>query len=103
MIVWQGFGFLAALIPAALLVVLGILSKSSPVAHGVELALLASAALVWFLGRRLNGGADRVLVDPKTNEEVRLKSKHTLFWVPMEWIALLLAAAGLYVFVKTFA
>lgn len=103
MIVWQGLGFLAALIPAALLVVLGVLNKSSSLTHGVELALLASAVLVWFIGRRLNSGPDRVLVDPMTNEEVRLKRKHTLFWVPMEWIAIPLAAAALYVLAKTFA
>lgn len=102
MIVWQGFGFLAALIPAALLVFLGMLNPSSSFTHGTELALFASAVLVWFIGRKLNDSPDRVLVDPKTNEEVRLKSKHTLFWIPMEWTALLLAAAALYVFGKAF-
>lgn len=100
MIVWQGFGFIAALIPLALLALLGMLNQSVKWPHGPEFALLVSAILVWFIGRKLNSREDRILIDPVTREEVRLRNKHTLFWAPMEWVSVPLVALAVATFVK---
>ena len=47
-------------------------------------AVLAGAA-VWLLGRRLNGRPGRTMIDRQTGEEVELKNKHDLFFIPMEY------------------
>lgn len=99
MIVWQGLGFLAALIPVILIV---IMDKAAPsMVHGTAVALVISAIIVWLVGTKLNGGEGKVLVDPETEQEVVLKKDHTLFWIPMQWIGVAIGALGVYTYIKT--
>ncbi len=106
MIIWQGFGFLGALIPigcyvlAALLVqaVTGadyLASHSWPGALGT----LVGAGLVWLLGERLDDPGQS-LVDTKTGQTVVLKKRHTLFFVHLKVVAIALAviAIGMFIF-----
>jgi len=86
MIVWQGLGFLAVLIPMILIGLIG----------DMEIALLMSAFVVWFAGKKLNSKPGKVLIDPETNEEVEIKNKHTLFWIPMEWFAIVIMIIAVY-------
>lgn len=102
MIIWQGFGFLAALIPFVLLVLLSLFDKSNTFTYGNELVLAISAIAVWFLGKKLNGTKGKVLIDPETKQEVLLKDKHTMFWIPMEWYGLVLGALAVFVLSKHF-
>jgi hypothetical protein len=89
MLIWTGWGGLS---PALFLVgtlgfagifdVLGV----NPRAGGVVGALLAGIA-VWFVGIRMNRpvpGYDR-----NTGEAVMYKNQHTLFWIPMQYTAVL--------------
>lgn len=102
MIIWQGLGFLAALIPFVLLVLLSLFDKSNTFTYGNEIVLAISAIAVWLVGKKLNGTKGKVLIDPETKQEVLLKNKHTMFWIPMEWFGVLLGALALFVFSKHF-
>lgn len=113
MIIWRGWGILAALIPAAVFIlfvaVFGLLAavfgaKGAAVANSPYMGLLmvlvpgaCSAALVWWLGRKLNSGPTRELVDPKTGQRVVLRKEHSLFWIPMQWWAIPIALIVLLV------
>lgn len=104
MIVWQGLGFLAVLIPVIVLLLAdALLGKGFMQEYGNEMAALVSAALVWFIGKKLNDAPGRELVDPKTNEKILLKQRHTIFWVPMQWFAVLLVIASISYFSKHFS
>ena len=100
MIVWQGFGFLAALIPVGLLILSTILGIDKNIKFSDEIILLLSAVIVWLLGRKLNTKPAKILIDPKTNQEVIMKSKHAMFWIPMEYYAVLWIIAALSVLMK---
>ena len=107
MIVWSGLGFLTAII------VLGCLVG---VEHGTEswlndshyyqshgwpkmAGLLISAVVVWFVGNYLNRRGERVLVDPKTGEQVVLDARHTFFFIPMQYFApILVVLAVVFLF-----
>ena len=55
-----------------------------------------SAVVSWFVGKHLNERPGRRLVDPETDEEVVLRpAASTLFFVPVQWWAPLVAIAGL--------
>lgn len=104
MIIWSGWGILVvpitlvaggavfALVAAALSAA-GLERLSG---FGVAAGLLAAAALTWWAGRRLNGGTGRVLLDPATGQHVVLRRTHSLFFIPMQWWAVPLAAAGAF-------
>ena len=101
MIIWQGFGVIALLIPILVSVLTeasldGAFGKGYYAAHplALTLSLLISAVIVWFVGARLNNAPGRVLVDPESGQKVELKKRHTLFWIPMQWFGLVIAAVG---------
>ncbi|MBB5056357.1 hypothetical protein HDF16_001026 [Granulicella aggregans] len=104
MIIWQGFGFLAALIPVLIAVLFEKIFDGkfgegyTDTHHWIwGMSLIISAGIVWLLGNKLTGPG-RVLVDPQTGQAVTLRKKHTLFWIPMQYCALILAFAGVVKF-----
>lgn len=104
MIVWTRLGFIALLIPMAIFLLIGEVDKSHPMAYKNEIGFVISAIAVWFTGKKLNSAtsAKKVMIDPETNKEVVLNNKHTIFFVPMEWFALFLAAGAIYHLSKHF-
>ena len=99
MIIWSGWGILSAIIAAAGL--LGSVLIDPPLARagiptptGVVLVWVVAAGFNWWLGKRLNGRPGRELADPRTGERVILRSRHTLFWIPMQYYSVLMVLLG---------
>lgn len=103
MIVWQGWGVLVAVVAGGAMVLAQLAGDAALGPGGyarnsgwlAPLALLVAAAVVWPLGRRLNGGEGRVMVDEETGQRVALRRTHTLFFLRMEYWAPILAFAAL--------
>jgi hypothetical protein len=103
MLIWRGWGILAALIPFLALVVVQLVVNAllGPGTYTRNsdwfspIALLVGAAVLWPLGRRLNGGSGRTLVDPQTGQQVVLRRDHSLFFVKIEYWAVILAVVAL--------
>jgi hypothetical protein len=100
MIIWQGLGFLAFLIPiatyVATFVLCGmVLGSNYPDAHAWPgaVGVLIGAVLIWLLAMKLNVPG-RKLIDPATGQMVILKKKHTLFFIPMKYVAVVVAVIG---------
>jgi hypothetical protein len=94
-IIWTGAGILVA--------VVGVFGWAIGYAVGGDqygmigggVGLIIAAVGLWFLGRRLNDPQNaRVLVDPRTGQQVVLHRTHTLFWIKMEWWAVIFAFPG---------
>ncbi|WP_311969739.1 hypothetical protein [Pseudomonas baltica] len=92
-IVWQGWGFLAVAIP----VVCTLLFPKLP--FGMGLGLLVGAALSAYIGHRLNNQAGNSYIDKDTGNEVVFRKKHTLFWVPMQYISVVWVVMAIYLMV----
>ena len=105
MIVWSGFGILAALF-ALLGIVAGValvdgtggvgigLSENA----GLALGLVLAAVVNWLVGAWLNHRPGRELIDAKTGERIILRRRHRLFWVPMQyWSVVMVVFAALAV------
>lgn len=99
LLIWRGYGILAPilalvtwLVPLAL--VQSIVGQAAYSRISTPLSLLfglAAAAAVWLVGTKLNGVPGRLLVDPRTGQQVVLRKRHDLFFVPMQWWAIPLA------------
>jgi hypothetical protein len=63
--------------------------------------VLAGVAL-WFTGVRINRNTERRLIDPKTGQDVVVRRRHTLFWIPMQYWAPVLALIGVIVLISGF-
>jgi hypothetical protein len=49
----------------------------------------AGLLVIWFMGRWLNGRPQKILVDPESGERVILIGEHSLYWIPMQYWALI--------------
>ena len=100
MIIWNGLGILVPVIAFAILLLTQAVADAVTGVEGYysahsalqTAALLAAAAVIWFLGRYLNGKPGRRLVDRETGEEFVMRPRHALFWVKMEYWAVVLVA-----------
>lgn len=101
-IIWQGLGFLVAVIVFGCSLA-GNLISNATVGDGYydrhkwpsAVSLIFSATMCWFLGRYLRRRSDRIAIDKETGKEfVVNQSRHTLFFIPMHyWSPILLLIA----------
>ncbi|WP_420139026.1 hypothetical protein [Sphingomonas sp.] len=102
-IIWSGWGALTLLILGIVTAVVTMLLQvifmaiglPQLVALGLAPALLAAAALNWYVGKRMNNTPRRELIDSATGERVILQRRHTLFWIKMEYWSVPVALLGL--------
>jgi hypothetical protein len=101
LIIWQGLGFLAFLVPVLIAILFeGIFDKIYGAGFTNRhtwiwgVSMMVGAALTYVLARYLAAKPARELIDPKTGETIVLRKKHTLFWIPLEYCAVILVVAG---------
>jgi len=106
MIVWKGWGVLALLIPLLFSLLAGSafdaiygenLYKNSEWAMPLSLSL--SSVLLYFVGIKLNNKPGKILIDPETNEQIELKTIHSMFWVPIQYWAFIIIAISIWMYV----
>jgi len=85
MVIWTGWGILAALIWGAFLgltqlLIDGIYGRGFYTAHMWPkiIASALPAPTIWFVGRAMNG-------NPDSERRLEYGPRHTLFFIPMEW------------------
>ncbi len=111
MIIWQGLGFLVAVIVFACSLAANFIFNAA-VGEGYydrhmwpfAVSLIFSSAICWFLGSYLRTKLDRVVVDKETGKELVLnQSRHTLFFIPMHYWSPILLLIALILFGIEFA
>ena len=102
MIIWRGLGCLVPVIAFFMLSVVTVAFESIfPNPKYVDenpwtwmILGLCAAAPIWFIGRILNNQPGRTVIDKQTGEEIELRRKHDLFFIPMELWGLAIAVIG---------
>ena len=102
MIDWDGRGIVGVVIPFAALLAAELLATRVGGAGAYQerylvwggAALLLSGPVVWLLGRRWNRAPGRRLIDPDTGEDVVLRRRHAVFWMPLHLWGLLVTIVG---------
>ncbi len=95
MIIWSDWGMLSAFIAAAGLFGSVLLDPTLarvgiPTPTVVILVWAIAIGFNWWLGTRLNNRPGRELLDPRTGQTMILRSRHTLFWIPMQYYSVLM-------------
>ena len=92
MVIWQGWGILALLIPMACSVGANTVFDAiygenfyTTSRWAMPMALFLAAGLVYLAGNKLNNKPGRILLDPENNQKVELKNIHSMFWIPLQY------------------
>lgn len=103
MLIWRGLGILAPVLLFGGLVVSQLLADgiggegtySSNTAVFAGFGLIVGGILTYLVAIwDENRNPERTLVDPKTGEQVTLRKRSDLFWIPMRYWGLLGVAGG---------
>ena len=95
MIIWSGWGILVVLIVVLVGGLGAIAGGDDHAGTGLAVGLILSAVFIWILGKRFNSKQDRTLLEPETGREVVVKAtRHSLFFIPMQWWAPVVAGLG---------
>lgn len=101
LIIWKGWGLGIALLVVPVtfwcaLVFAGLFA-GSPLAmrFGSLYAAIMSASLLWMLGYRLNNPKDRVSTGTFSNAQSLPRNQHTLFFIPIQFWAVVPLFYGL--------
>lgn len=107
MIIWLGRGVLVLLAIIADVLLSGVIGaklgfKDATIQiYAFEFVLAIVLFLpIWFLGRKWNSDVP-VLVDKATGQEIEMKNVHTMFFIPMQYWAIIWPVALLAIFVLT--
>ena len=111
-IIWSGSGLLVPVIAVAAMVVAEVLIPAVTQdphffqSHGWarSAGLWVAAAVLWPFVRAMNRAHERVMLDPRTGEQVIVRSGrggHSLFFIPIEyWAMVCISFAVFMLFVK---
>lgn len=110
MIIWRGWGILVVLIVGLFELIgytlivepLGLDTKSTSADIIGYLLFLPAAVVIWFVGKYLNGKSKRVVIDKETGQEITLPVAHSLFFVRMEYWAIIFAALSIILCIASF-
>lgn len=102
MVFWRGWGIIGILFPilvSGILAALGLSDENSKWFYFIGLTL--SAIPVWFIGKRLNKDKDEVFMNERTGQQFKLGNRHTLFFIPLQYFAVLYPLLGIVPFVAS--
>lgn len=94
MIIWQGYGLLAAVYAVIGFVFGAVFTGEDNAVWPVAIGLLLAAAANYFTAKKLASNT-KTLIDPENGQEVILKKAHSLFFIPMMYWTYIMAAFAL--------
>lgn len=97
MIVWSGRGFLTALVLIGTLFLSLWALPDSLSDYGFVIACFISAGFSWIFGVKWNKQNERIVTDDKTGQKLRLRSNHSLFWIPMQYYGIIFSIIGIII------
>ena len=77
-------------------------ARSLPEDTSLIIGLVVAGIIVWFLGKKLNGAPEKVLIDQETGTAYKMGTRHSLFFIPMQFWGPILIAIGVFLTMKLF-
>ncbi|MCW8919153.1 MAG: hypothetical protein OQL08_10110 [Gammaproteobacteria bacterium] len=106
MVVWKGWGILALIIPLVISLATGSTLGSyygenfyKDSTWAMPLVLCVSSVIVFMVGYKINSKLGKIVIDPENNEQIELKTTHSMFWIPLQYWSLIILAMAIWMYV----
>lgn len=63
------------------------------------LSLIISGVICWFLGKYLNNGPVKTVIDKETGEEIELRKTHSFFFIPLQYWGIIWSVVAIIAFI----
>ncbi len=97
MIVWKGRGILAIIVFIAMMFLFISILPERYSDLSFVFSFFISGAFSWIFGNKWNKREERILIDEKSGQKFKFKSKHELFWIPLQYFGMILIFLGMVI------
>ena len=95
MIVWSGRGFLSILVLLVTLFLCVSILPNEYSDYSFVVTAFMTAIFSWVFGKKWNTQNERIVIDEKTGQRLKIKNNHTLFWIPMQYWGIIFSVLGI--------
>jgi hypothetical protein len=97
MIVWSGRGFLPIIVLFVILFLCVSIFPTENADYGFIITAFVTGIFSWYFGKQWNKKNERIVVDEKTGQRLKIKNNHTLFWIPMQYWGIIFSVFGIII------
>jgi len=97
MIVWSGRGFLSIIVLLVTLFLCVSIFSTENADYSFIITAFITGIFSWYFGTKWNKKNERVVIDEKTGQRLKIKNNHTLFWIPMQYWGIIFSAFGIII------
>ena len=97
MIVWSGRGFLSIVVLFVTLFICVSIIPTENADYGFIITAFVTGIFSWFFGKKWNTKNERIVVDEKTGQRLKIKNNHALFWIPMQYWGVIFSVFGIII------
>jgi hypothetical protein len=97
MIIWSGRGFLSIIVLFVTLFLCVSIFSTENADYSFITTAFVTGIFSWYFGTKWNKKNERVVIDEKTGQRLKIKNNHTLFWIPMQYWGIIFLAFGIII------
>ncbi len=97
MIVWSGRGFLSIIVLVVTLFLCVSVLPDEYSDYGSVIAFFVTGIFSWFFGKKWNLQNERIVIDEKSGQRLKIRNNHTLFWIPMQYWGVIFSILGIII------
>jgi len=97
MIVWTGKGYISIVILFLTLFVYITIFPTENADYAFIFSSFVAAIFSWYFGLKWNKKNERIFIDEKTGERIKVTNRHTLFWIPMQYWGIIYSIFGIII------
>ncbi|MFV8354347.1 hypothetical protein ACNQGB_16485 [Flavobacterium sp. XS1P32] len=100
MIVWSGRGFLSIIVLLVTLLLCVSIFPTENADYGFIITAFVTGIFSWYFGTKWNTENERILIDEKTGQRLKIKNNHTLFWISMQYWGIIFILLGIVILIQ---
>ncbi len=100
MIVWSGRGYLPIIVLIVTLFTAVSIIPTEYADYGFIITAFITGIFSWYFGIKWNTKNERIVIDEKTGQRLRIKNNHTLFWIPMQYWGIIFSVFGIVILLQ---
>ncbi|QCE42066.1 hypothetical protein [Psychroserpens sp. NJDZ02] len=97
MIVWSGRGYLSVIVLLITLFICVSIFSTENADYSFIITAFVTGIFSWYFGGKWNTKNELIVIDKKSEQQLKIKNNHTLFWIPMQYCGIIFSTLGIII------